>query len=102
MSWTAWSSIRMTPMRCRNESSGSWKAQSSARDSRPRGDCVWPTSTGTRSRGSTSMYTEERMIDSIHRVVLLSLDPWDEVWRRNQHLAVRLVRLGLVESLVFV
>ena len=35
-------------------------------------------------------------------VALLSLEPWDDVWRRNQHLAVRLVRLGFVERIWFV
>ena len=32
----------------------------------------------------------------------MSLEPWDEVWRRNQHLAARLVTSGAVASLVFV
>lgn len=36
------------------------------------------------------------------RVALLSLEPWDEVWRRNQHLAANLVRLPAVESILFV
>jgi teichuronic acid biosynthesis glycosyltransferase TuaH len=36
------------------------------------------------------------------RVGMLSLEHWDEVWRRNQHFAARLVRTGVVESLVFV
>jgi teichuronic acid biosynthesis glycosyltransferase TuaH len=35
-------------------------------------------------------------------VVLLSADPWDDVWRRNQHLASRLVRLSLVEEVIFI
>jgi teichuronic acid biosynthesis glycosyltransferase TuaH len=35
-------------------------------------------------------------------VALLSLEPWDEVWRRNQHLASQLVRQRLVEELIFV
>lgn len=42
------------------------------------------------------------MESSLGRVALLSAEPWDEVWRRNQHIAVRLVRLGLAESVVFV
>ena len=32
---------------------------------------------------------------------MLSLEAWDGVWRRNQHLAARLVQDGLVGSLVF-
>lgn len=36
------------------------------------------------------------------RVALLSLEPWDGVWRRNQHLAHQLVTQRLVGSLVFV
>ena len=36
------------------------------------------------------------------RSALISLEPWDDVWRRNQHLAVELVRQGLITSLVFV
>ncbi|BBH17086.1 hypothetical protein Back2_13730 [Nocardioides baekrokdamisoli] len=35
-------------------------------------------------------------------VALLSLEPWDEVWRRNQHLASRLVDRGSASSLTFV
>ena len=33
---------------------------------------------------------------------MLSLEPWDEVWRRNQHLAARLVSSGAVNSLLFI
>ena len=32
----------------------------------------------------------------------ISLEPWDEVWRRNQHLAHQLVAQGLVERIVFI
>jgi len=32
----------------------------------------------------------------------VSLEPWDMVWRRNQHLAATLVRSGVVTSLTFV
>jgi glycosyltransferase involved in cell wall biosynthesis len=35
-------------------------------------------------------------------VALLSADPWDDVWRRNQCLASRLIRLGLAERIVFI
>ena len=35
-------------------------------------------------------------------VVLFSLEPWDEVRRRNQHLATALVSAGVIGSLVFV
>jgi len=33
---------------------------------------------------------------------LLSLEPWDDVWRRNQHLASRLITSGAVQRLLFV
>lgn len=36
------------------------------------------------------------------RVGVLSLEPWDEVWRRNQHFAMQLVRSGTVSSLRWV
>ena len=36
------------------------------------------------------------------RVAIISLEPWDEVWRRNQHLSAELVRQRLISSLVFV
>jgi glycosyltransferase involved in cell wall biosynthesis len=36
------------------------------------------------------------------RVALISLEPWDEMWRRNQHLASELTKQQLVESIVFV
>ena len=36
------------------------------------------------------------------QVAMLSLEPWDEVWRRNQHLASRLVRSGVIDSLLFI
>lgn len=32
----------------------------------------------------------------------ISLEPWDDVWRRNQHFAWQLVEQGLVSRLVFV
>lgn len=36
------------------------------------------------------------------RVVLVSLEDWDTTWRRNQHLADRLVETGVVEELLWV
>lgn len=39
--------------------------------------------------------------EALQHVVLVSLEPWDEVWRRNQHFASRLVRKALVERLTF-
>ena len=36
------------------------------------------------------------------RVAVLSLDRWDEVWRRNQHIASRLVTSGAVNSIRFI
>lgn len=36
------------------------------------------------------------------RVALISLEPWDEVWRRNQHFASQLCGQGLVSELLFV
>jgi teichuronic acid biosynthesis glycosyltransferase TuaH len=36
------------------------------------------------------------------KVVLLSLEPWDLVWRRNQHLVSELVRQELVGEMLFV
>jgi teichuronic acid biosynthesis glycosyltransferase TuaH len=36
------------------------------------------------------------------RVALVSLEPWDQVWRRNQHLVAELVAQQLVGSVVFV
>lgn len=41
------------------------------------------------------------MTDAGLRVALLSLEPWDEVWRRNQYLASHLVRSGAVSELLF-
>jgi teichuronic acid biosynthesis glycosyltransferase TuaH len=35
-------------------------------------------------------------------VVLISLEFWDDVWRRNQHLASRLPALGLADHVTFV
>lgn len=37
-----------------------------------------------------------------HSVALLSLERWDEIWRRNQHLASRLVTSGAASSLKFI
>jgi glycosyltransferase involved in cell wall biosynthesis len=42
------------------------------------------------------------MADRKPRVALLSLDPWDDVWRRNQWLATELVDSGAIGSLLFV
>jgi len=39
---------------------------------------------------------------SLGRVALISLEPWDEVWRRNQHLSTRLVSGGWADSVLFV
>jgi teichuronic acid biosynthesis glycosyltransferase TuaH len=36
------------------------------------------------------------------KAVVISLEPWDDVWRRNQHLSVELVRQGLITDLWFV
>lgn len=36
------------------------------------------------------------------RVALISLETWDEVWRRNQHLASRLVSSGRITELLFI
>lgn len=36
------------------------------------------------------------------KVTLISLEPWDGVWRRNQYFAAQLVDQGLVERLTFV
>lgn len=35
-------------------------------------------------------------------LVVLSLEAWDEVWRRNQHLVAGLLRAGAVEQVLFV
>ena len=36
------------------------------------------------------------------KVALISLEPWDQVWRRNQHFCRQLVRQGLFGELVFI
>src|SRR4051812_25183185 len=36
------------------------------------------------------------------RVGVISLEPWDETWRRNQHLASRLVGRNLASEVLFV
>lgn len=33
---------------------------------------------------------------------MISLEPWDEIWRRNQHLTAELVRQRLVDRVIFV
>lgn len=38
----------------------------------------------------------------VGRVAVVSLDPWDQVWRRNQHLVVSMLRQGLVREVVYV
>jgi teichuronic acid biosynthesis glycosyltransferase TuaH len=35
-------------------------------------------------------------------VAVISLEQWDEVWRRNQHLASRLLVLGLADHVIYV
>ena len=35
-------------------------------------------------------------------VALVSLEPWDDTWRRNQHIACRLVKAGDVASLIWI
>ena len=49
------------------------------------------------SRGGETLVSPEAL-----DVVCLSLEPWDEVWRRNQHLASRMVRLRPAMRLLFV
>lgn len=41
------------------------------------------------------------MADAGLRVALVSLEPWDDVWRRNQYLASHLVSSGAVSELLF-
>lgn len=36
------------------------------------------------------------------RIALISLEPWDAVWRRNQHLCAQLVQQGLASEILFV
>jgi teichuronic acid biosynthesis glycosyltransferase TuaH len=36
------------------------------------------------------------------RAAVLSVEPWDDVWRRNQYLAAEVVRSGVVTSLLWV
>ena len=36
------------------------------------------------------------------RVALVSLEPWDQVWRRNQHLVAELIRQQRVGSVLFI
>jgi teichuronic acid biosynthesis glycosyltransferase TuaH len=35
------------------------------------------------------------------RIALVSLEPWDDTWRRNQHLVAALTRLGIVSEVLF-
>jgi teichuronic acid biosynthesis glycosyltransferase TuaH len=42
------------------------------------------------------------MPQSPPRVGVISLEPWDDVWRRNQHFITQLLDLSLVRSVVFV
>ena len=46
------------------------------------------------------MLSDRKWGGPVH-VALLSLEPWDEVWRRNQHLSAELVRAGAVSTLDF-
>jgi teichuronic acid biosynthesis glycosyltransferase TuaH len=39
---------------------------------------------------------------SAPRVALVSLEPWDQVWRRNQHLVAELIAQQLVGSVLFI
>jgi glycosyltransferase involved in cell wall biosynthesis/GT2 family glycosyltransferase len=56
------------------------------------------------------LFTIERQVSDLlgvyrsapRRMALLSLEPWDGTWRRNQHLASRLVASGAISSLIFV
>jgi teichuronic acid biosynthesis glycosyltransferase TuaH len=36
------------------------------------------------------------------RAALISLEPWDDVWRRNQHLASRLAATSIISELLFI
>jgi teichuronic acid biosynthesis glycosyltransferase TuaH len=40
--------------------------------------------------------------DRLHTIALISAEPWDDVWRRNQHIASQIIRLGLAERLIFI
>ncbi len=39
---------------------------------------------------------------SLGKVVLISLEPWGSVWRRNQHLTSRIAEMGLADRVTFV
>lgn len=45
--------------------------------------------------------TRAPVADGGLKVALLSLEPWDDVWRRNQHFATHLVMSGVVSQLLF-
>ncbi|MDT7537999.1 MAG: teichuronic acid biosynthesis glycosyltransferase TuaH [Actinomycetota bacterium] len=55
--------------------------------------------------GTSPRYARAKMTsggESLGHVAVLSAEPWDEVWRRNQHLASQLVGQRLCERLTFV
>ncbi len=55
-----------------------------------------------RARGRVTL-ADTRFSDALRpRVLMLSLEPWDDTWRRNQHLARALLADRLVESVVVV
>jgi teichuronic acid biosynthesis glycosyltransferase TuaH len=61
----------------------------------------------TAGSGSTQNLHQSLMADldtstRLGKVVLISPERWDDVWRRNQHLAARLPALGLADHVTFV
>lgn len=42
------------------------------------------------------------MTNSVPSVALISLERWDDIWRRNQHLSSELIKQGLCRDLLFV
>lgn len=40
--------------------------------------------------------------DRLGTIALISAEPWDDVWRRNQHIGSEIIRLGLAERLIFI
>lgn len=60
--------------------------------------CIWSVMTSPHVRAPW----QHGGVPSLDSVALVSLEPWDDVWRRNQHIAARVVRHGHVKRLTFI
>lgn len=61
-----------------------------------------PAHGGSGTPKGATRHAQDQPVEESLKATLVSLEPWDSVWRRNQHLSAELLRQGHLSELVFV